>query len=290
MLVRLSSMEKYENRDDRVISHFGGEWKAFNYLDPDQLKDVSAQFAAYVQPLPKGLLNPNNLTIGDFGAGSGRWAHFFLEYANQLWLIEPGQESFEVLRQRFENSSKVHLLNETVAENDVPENSLDLAVSLGVLHHLPDTQLGIRDICRKVKPGGYFLCYLYYALENKPLVYRMIWNISNSLRQGISKVPYRGRRFVCEIIAALVYFPLAKFSKLVEVTGLSSKNIPLHHYKDMTFYVMRNDAYDRFGTSLEQRFTRAQISQMLENSDFDLKTLKFSESEPFWTFTIQKRA
>lgn len=290
MLARLSTMEKNENRDDYVISHFGGEWKAFNYLDSEQLKDVSDQFGAYVQPLPKDFLKTGSLSIADFGAGSGRWAHFLLEYASTLWLIEPGKESFVVLQQRFADNSKVHLLNETVSENDVPANSLDLAVSLGVLHHMPDTSLGIRDISTKIKPGGYFLCYLYYALENKPLAYRALWNISNSFRVGISKLPYGARRVVCETIAGLIYFPLAKFSKLIEKVGLSSRNIPLHHYKDMSFYVMRNDAYDRFGTSLEQRFTKAQITQMLETSDFDLATLKFSDSEPFWTFSIQKRA
>ena len=139
----------------------------------------------------------------------------------------------------------------------VPNNSLDLAVSLGVLHHLPDTGLGIQDIFKKIKPGGYFLCYLYYALENKPLAYRFIWNVSNGFRIGISKLPYRLRRIVCEVIAALVYWPLARLSKFVEKFGISSGNVPFHHYKDMNFYVMRNDAYDRFGTSLEQRFTQA---------------------------------
>ncbi len=281
-------MTSDKNQDDHVISHFGGEWKAFNYLDSEQLKDVSQQFAAYIKPLPGELLKTGSLSIADFGAGSGRWAHFLLEYASKLWLIEPGKESFAVLKQRFESNSKVHLLNETVSENEVPANSLDLAVSLGVLHHIPDTSMGIRDISTKIKPGGYFLCYLYYALENKPLAYRALWNISNSFRLGISKLPYGARRVVCEAIAGLVYLPLAKLSKLVEKVGVSSKNIPLHHYKDMSFYVMRNDAYDRFGTSLEQRFTKVQITQMLVNSDFDLETLKFSDSEPYWTFSIQK--
>lgn len=283
-------MKEDQNRDDKVISHFGGEWKKFNYLDSEQMHAMAEQFRAYIRPLPQELLQKENLELADFGAGSGRWAHFLLEYARQLWLIEPGTESFEVLKQRFGADSSVHLLNQTVSENDVPINSLDLAVSLGVLHHLPDTQRGIKDIAKKIKPGGYFLCYLYYALENKPFAYRALWNISNSFRVGISKLPYRTRRIVCEIIAALVYFPLAKLSKLVEKLGLSAANIPLHHYSDMNFYVMRNDAYDRFGTSLEQRFTRVQITQMLDNSDFDLKTLRFSDSEPFWTFSIQKRA
>lgn len=283
-------MEQDKNRDDHVISHFGGEWKAFNYLDSDQLEEVREQFEAYVRPLPTHFLKDGNLAIADFGAGSGRWAHFLLEHASQLWLIEPGKESFSVLEQRFDKNVKVHLLNETVSENSVPNDSLDLAVSLGVLHHLPDTGLGIQDIFKKIKPGGYFLCYLYYALENKPFLYRLVWRITNRFRIGISKLPYRMRRFVCEIIAALVYWPLARLSKVTEKFGLSSGNIPLHHYKDMNFYVMRNDAYDRFGTSLEQRFTKKQISEMVENSGFDVGSLNFSDAEPFWTFVVRKPA
>lgn len=283
-------MRQDKNRDDDVISHFGGEWKAFNYLASDQLEEVREQFVAYVSPLPAHLLSRGNLTIADFGAGSGRWAHFLLEHASQLWLVEPGKESFEILRQRFGNNEKVHLLNETVSVNHVPDDFLDLAVSLGVLHHLPDTGLGINDIFKKIKPGGYFLCYLYYSLENKPALYRFIWSITNGFRIGISRMPYRMRRIICEVIAAVVYLPLAKLSWAVEKVGLSSKDLPLHHYKDMNFYVMRNDAYDRFGTSLEQRFTKKEITQMIENAGFDVESLHFSDSEPFWTFAARKPA
>lgn len=283
-------MSSDKNRDDHVISHFGSEWKAFNYLDSEQLEEVREQFAAYVRPLPAQLLAGNNLVIADFGAGSGRWAHFLLEYARQLWLVEPGNDSFTILQQRFGKNEKVHLLNETVSENQMPDESLDLAVSLGVLHHLPDTGLGMRDIFKKIKPGGYFLCYLYYAMENKPFLYRSIWNISNTFRIRISRLPYRQRRIVCEIIATLVYWPMAKLSKIMEKVGLDSKNVPLHHYKEMNFYVMRNDAYDRFGTSLEQRFTKKEISEMVGNAGFDVATLKFSEAEPFWTFAARKPA
>jgi SAM-dependent methyltransferase len=276
------------NQDDHVISHFGGEWKAFNYLDVNRLEGIREQFDAYVLPLPKDFLREGNLQIGDFGAGSGRWAHFFLEYASKLWLVEPGRDSFLVLQQRFGKNPKVQLLNETVSKNEVPAESLDLAVSLGVLHHVPDTRLGLRDIYSKIKPGGYFLCYLYYALENKPPLYRLIWKASNTVRVGISKLPYRPRRIVCEIIAAIAYLPLARLSKVATKVGVNSVNIPLHHYKDMSFYVMRNDAYDRFGTSLEQRFTKKQISEMVVEAGFEIATLEFSAVEPFWTFAVRK--
>jgi hypothetical protein len=51
---------------------------------------------------------------------------------------------------------------------------------------------------------------------------------------------------------------------------------------------MRNDALDRFGTSLEQRFTRDEITEMLDISGFDTGSLKFSMDEPFWTFAVKK--
>lgn len=282
-------MSKEENRDDRVISHFGGEWKTFNYLDKERLSEIQDQFDAYLTPLPEEVKNRTDLVVGDFGAGSGRWAHFFLERAAELWLVEPGVESFAVLQERFAQEQRVHLLNQTVSHNEIPNESLDLSVSLGVLHHIPDTLEGIKAIYEKTKPGGYFLCYLYYAMENKPKVYRMLWKISNSLRTSISSLPYALRRFVCEVIALLAYYPLARLSKLVEAAGMSSRNIPLHHYRDMTFYVMRNDAYDRFGTSLEQRFTKLEISEFISKSGFDISTLRFSDQEPFWTFSVRKK-
>jgi len=56
----------------------------------------------------------------------------------------------------------------------------------------------------------------------------------------------------------------------------------------MPFVMLANDALDRFGTSLEQRFNRAEITEMLGLAEFDISTLKFSDVEPFWTFSVKK--
>ena len=49
------------------------------------------------------------------------------------------------------------------------------------------------------------------------------------------------------------------------------------------------DALDRFGTSLEQRFSKPEITEMSRAANFDLTTLKFSEIEQFWTFAVNKK-
>ena len=43
---------------------------------------------------------------------------------------------------------------------------------------------------------------------------------------------------------------------------------------------MRTDAYDRFCTRLEQRFTKAQIADMLTRVGF--RDIRFSDREPYW--------
>jgi SAM-dependent methyltransferase len=180
------------------------------------------------------------------------------------------------------------VLQETVGINSIPDGSLDLAMSLGVLHHIPDTGLAIREVASKIKGGGVFLCYLYYKLENKPLYYRALFWSSNYLRWVISRLPYALRRLIARVIAALIYLPLARTAKLLRSTGKNVSNFPLHHYADMPFVMLQNDALDRFGTRLEQRFSKKEITTMLDNAGFDLSTIKFSDLEPFWTFSVKK--
>jgi SAM-dependent methyltransferase len=274
-------------RDNKVINDFGDEWNRFNFLDEIELLKLENQFKKYISPLPSNFLREGALVAADFGAGSGRWSHFLKEYCSKLYVVEPSEKAFKVCQRRFKET-KIICLNQSVADNEVPESSLDLAISLGVLHHIPDTRLAIEQVGKKLKEGGVFLCYLYYALENKPRVYRLIWKMSDSIRKITSKLPKPLKFFLAEVLALLVYLPLAKISKLLEKQGKSVYKIPLHHYKDLSFKVMRNDALDRFGTSLEQRFTKDEITEMLDNSGFDIDSLKFSTDEPFWTFAVKK--
>jgi SAM-dependent methyltransferase len=209
-------------------------------------------------------------------------------YASKLYVLEPSTKAFKVVSARFENQEKVVLLNESVESNQIPNSHLDLAVSLGVLHHIKDTGEAIRKVSEKIKPGGYFLGYLYYALENKSKLYRAIWKLSDLFRRSISNFPRPLKIVVSDLIALFVYWPLARLSRVVSKLNLPSSAIPLHHYENLSFHVMRNDALDRFGTSLENRFTKAQITEMLKNAGFEESSIRYSEDEPFWTFVARK--
>ena len=66
---------------------------------------------------------------------------------------------------------------------------------------------------------------------------------------------------VSQTIAALVYWPLARRRGCCRGSACSARSLPLSYYADKSFYVMRTDAYDRFCTRLEKRFTRREIER-----------------------------
>jgi len=284
----MSQHEKDQNLDQEVINSFGHEWEAFDYSESESDEALDKQFLAYCAPIDLDQFNADAAVAADFGAGSGRWAARLLPYFSLIYALEPSDGANQVLRNKFMNETQMRILQETVGVNSIPAGSLDLAMSLGVLHHIPDTGLAIRDVASKIKSGGVFLCYLYYKLENKPLYYRVLFWSSNSLRWVISRLPYAMRRFIARIIAALVYLPLARTAKLLSRGGKNVSNFPLHHYANMPLVMLQNDALDRFGTRLEQRFSKNEITVMLGSAGFDLSTLKFSDVEPFWTFSVKK--
>jgi SAM-dependent methyltransferase len=168
----------------------------------------------------------------------------------------------------------------TVDEPGISPNSQDFGYSLGVLHHIPNTASAIRSCVELLKPGAPFLLYLYYAFDNRPWWFRLIWRISDFGRQIIFRLPSELKQIVTDVIAVMVYWPLAKISLLLERLGRKVSSIPLSYYRNHSFYTMRTDARDRFGTPLEQRFTQQQVSEMMQEAG--LIDIQFCDKAPFW--------
>jgi SAM-dependent methyltransferase len=281
-------MVSEDNLDSKVISDFGDEWAKYGYESNGSSSELALQFQKYSELVNFSEFDPQHSTAADFGAGTGRWAQFIMENFSQTYLVEPSDGAFRVLKNKFTNNKKVILEHKTISNSEIQCASLDFAMSLGVLHHISDTGQAFKDINIKLKNGGIFLGYLYYRVSDKPLLYRLVFLIVNSLRRVISFLPFRIKQSLCLFIAVFIYFPLAKVSRLLNTFKIDTSNIPLHQYADLNFYMMRNDSLDRFGTKLEKRFNKVEIVTMLVESGFDKDSICFSESEPFWTFTARK--
>jgi SAM-dependent methyltransferase len=276
-----------QNVDSDVTTGFGHEWSTFRQSENEfSPVDREAIFQSYLGIFPWDELPPNSVGI-DVGCGSGRWSVMVAPKVGHLHLLDASADALAVARQNLAEAANVSFHLASVGNIPLDDNSLDFAFSLGVLHHVPDTAAAIRAIATRLKVGAPFLVYLYYALDNRPWWYRAIWRFSNIFRIVISVLPPRLRLVISQIIAVVVYWPLARLAALVERAGFSPAAIPLESYRHRNFYVMRTDAYDRFCTRLEQRFTRQQIEKMLADAGFG--EIAFSDEVPYWCSVGRKR-
>ncbi len=274
------------NRDDAVVAGFGDEWSRFDQSELSEA-DQHRAFDAYFSVFPWNAL-PTDAVGMDIGCGSGRWAALVAGRVGRLICVDASPQAAEVARLNLSEHPNCEVLVASVDDLPVAPDSLDFAYSLGVLHHVPDTAAAIRSCADILKPGAPLLLYLYYSFENRPMWFRGIWRTSDVLRRAVSRSPFGVRSAVANVMAAVVYWPLARSSALAERFGRDVDAMPLSIYRHMSFYVMRTDARDRCGTQLESRFSRAEITEMM--NDAGLNDITFSDEMPYWCVVGTKRA
>jgi len=270
--------ERRANIDPLTVAGFGEEWAAFDQsaLDQQEHRDLFDRYFAIFpfEDLPPGAEGFN------LGCGSGRWAALAAPRVGKLHCIDPSEKALTVARRALESCGNVEFHLAGADSIPLAPASQDFGYSLGVLHHIPDTAAALRDCVARLKPGAPFLVYLYYAFDNRPAWFRRLWRTSEAGRHLISRLPFGPRKAVTTAIAAAVYWPLARSARLAERVGIEVGNWPLSSYRELSFYTMRTDALDRFGTRLEQRFSRTEIERMMLEAG--LTDVRFSEREPFW--------
>ncbi len=271
-------MENLTNRDDKTVAGFGDEWTRFDQSNLESAEHEEL-FEKYFGIFPWEILPPGARGF-DMGCGSGRWAKLVAPRVSELNCIDASPDALAVARSNLSAFSNCNLMQGSFEAIPLEDNSMDFGYSLGVLHHIPSTRKGLKACVDKLKPGGPFLLYIYYAFDNRSAGFRALWRLSDSARRQISRAPMGARYAMSQAIAAGVYWPLARTARALGKNGKNVDAFPLAFYRDTSFYTMRTDALDRFGTRLEKRFTARQIENMMREAG--LERIQFSPNMPYW--------
>lgn len=270
--------DKDLNVDKKTVASFGEEWNEFSSFDDSEIQHIGNEYFDIVTD--KHISNQS--VVLDVGCGTGRWSRYISERVHFVEAIDPSSAIFNAVDF---NANVTNIRFSQAGVDCIPfeDESFDLVFSLGVLHHIPDTQAAMQSCVQKVKKGGYFLVYLYYSLDNRGGAYKFLFKCSNLLRGSISKMSFSGKKVVCNFIAYTTYWPLARLGLLFKKmfpTASFYKKIPLFYYHDKSIHIMKNDSLDRFGTPLEQRFSKAEITAMMQVCGLD--EIEFSNQAPYW--------
>lgn len=266
-----------QNLDEHTAEGFDRIWKLYGAAPTGGAEaGPSEAFDAFFSIFPLEKLAGEGF---DLGCGNGRIAVSVAPRAGILHCIDQSAGALAGAKQAMRGLDNVRFHQASVDSIPLADGSQDFGYSLGVLHHIPDPAAGLRSCVAKLKRGAPFLLYIYYSLDNRPGWFRLVWRASDAARIVISRLPFRLRVAASTGLAAAIYWPLSRTGRLLRKLGAPTGNLPLSSYIDRPWSDLRADSLDRFGTSVEHRFSKSEIEKMMV--DAGLRDIRFAEGPPF---------
>ena len=111
-----------------------------------------------------------NKTVLECGCGTGQLSHFLQLNNNHVLGMDISLGSLKLaVEHKLRNSlSRSSFAQMNIFDMAIKDESFDVVISHGVLHHTFDAKFGFEQICRKVKPGGIVMIGLYNSYARIP--------------------------------------------------------------------------------------------------------------------------
>lgn len=243
----------------RTAKSFAHEWQRFN-VPPQECED---NFWGYFQCFSREFFKDKRVL--EAGSGMGRHTYFLAQLAAQVVAIDLG-EAIRVTASNAMGFQNLHLVQADVDQLPFKPESFDFVCAIGVLHHLPNPEVGFANLLRCLRSGGIVHLYLYWALEDAPIWKRALLTMVKTIRRVTVRLPYSFLEKIAWIMAVIGYLcfslPYHYLSRW-RMTSSLVKGFPLQRYAKDGFRVCYNDQFDRLSAPIEHRFTRKQVLDLL---------------------------
>jgi SAM-dependent methyltransferase len=251
-MVTLSKDESIiANLQAETIRDFGDQWtkhsdNAGYYGSVELLGDILHPFLTPADICDK--------RVAEIGSGTGRIVNMLLKSdAAYVLAIEPSR-AFDVLAANTATvGGRVELLH-ILGEEMPPDLNLDLIVSIGVLHHIPNPDATVRAAWNSLAPGGSFLAWLY-AYEGNELYLSFVVPLRRLVRRlpasALTGISYILSFFLDAYIFGCSLFRLPQRSYIKNVIGRfdrTKRRLVIYDQLNPTYakYYTRDEAEDLF--------------------------------------------
>jgi SAM-dependent methyltransferase len=239
----------------RTAESFAYEWSRFGGLRPEWEQN----FRDYLRPL-----TPDELSgrlVLDAGAGSGRHS-FHAARAGATVVTLDGGPAIDVARRNL--PPEVLTVQADAEALPFAPGSFDVALCIGVLHHLPDPSEALRALAHVVRPGGRVHIYVYWVPG--PRWQRALLRAVSASRRVTTRLPHRMLHAICypvsAVLAATFVWPHRALRGRPRGRRIAAA-LPLKAYADYPFGVLVNDQFDRFSAPIERRYTADEVEEMM---------------------------
>jgi SAM-dependent methyltransferase len=240
----------------RTQASFGYEWTHFNDWKQSGETNFNDYFAGMSLPSLGGQ------RVLDAGCGMGRHARQIAKCAGHVIAVDFSSAIDQAARNTADVPN-VDCIQADLFALPLADGSFDFVYSLGVLHHLRDTERALDGLVMKLKPGGRLRIYLYWKKHGWQ---RYVLGAVTLARRVTTRLPFPLLRALCWLLSAglsaAVIVPYRALSRL----GIRRHSgLPLFVYSKYPFAVLYNDQFDRFSAPIEKRYDRDEVADLLRS-------------------------
>lgn len=239
----------------RTQASFGYEWTHFS----DWRHSGETNFNDYFEGVD--LAGLRDAIVLDGGCGMGRHARQIARHVRRVVAVDFSRAIDQAARNTAD-AGNVDCVQGDILALPLADESFDFVYSLGVLHHIGQTEAGLRSLVDKLRPGGSLRVYLYWRRHGWK---GRLLTIATAGRRVTTRMPFPALKAFCRVLSAGLYAGVVLPYRAMSAAGMTAhREWPLYVYSRYPFQVLYNDQFDRFSAPLEKRYDAEDVVRMLE--------------------------
>jgi SAM-dependent methyltransferase len=183
---------------DAYTQSFSYEWQRFSRTQLDSHTHRADTRDRLQASLNFPLEQLRGKLVLDAGCGMGRFAEIVHNYGGQYVGLDYSF-AIDAARANVGQLPGVHLVQANLFQLPFADNTFDLVMSLGVLHHTPDPRRAFGSLPRVLKPGGSLSVTVYDAGNKVYVMNSRFW------RRFSTRLPRRALHLISYAAAPLYY-------------------------------------------------------------------------------------
>lgn len=173
-------------------NRFGFEWDKYAQLNPQ----YELQFQNWVSPLTSR--DFKDKTVLDAGCGMGRNSFWALKWgAKQITAFDYDERTVAAAQKNLKEFENAEVLFKSIYNIDWLDK-FDIAFSIGVIHHLENPEVALRNMVNALKPGGTLLIWVY-SYEGNEWIPKLIDPIRKNITSKLPVSIVHGLAYGCSI-------------------------------------------------------------------------------------------